>query len=147
MRHGQCILLLAGLLGIAGCGGTTDKIVLTTSPRLNICEGTDPHPVVVKVYYLASTERFSRADFRALWEDDLGTLAEDRLKLVERTLNPREQVSIPISRDNTVKGATALGVVANFCRPGEGCWRRTVPLAKGAARIRVHLTEGCLTIE
>jgi type VI secretion system VasD/TssJ family lipoprotein len=146
IRHAACGILLASLIGAAGCG-TTDKVILTTSPRLNICEGSDPHPVVVKNYYLASAERFSRADFVALWEDDIGTLAEDRLRLVEKTLNPKEQVTLPLERDDAVKGATALGIVANFCRPGEGCWRRTVAIGDDDVKIRVHLDEGCLSID
>ena len=140
-------LVLLGLFAVAGCGGTTDKVILTTSPRLNICEGSDPHPVVVKIYYLRSAERFSRADFGALWDDDIGTLADDRLRLVEKTLNPKEQVTLPLQRDDAVKDATVLGIVANFCRQGEGCWRKTVPIGEDGAQIRVHLDEGCLSID
>ncbi len=145
-RRARSAMALLSLASAVGCG-TTDKVVLTTSPRLNICEGSDPHPVVVKIYYLASPERFARADFVALWEDDIGTLAEDRLRLVEKTLNPKEQVTLPLERDDAVKGATALGIVANFCRPGEGCWRRTVAIGDDDVKIRVHLDEGCLSID
>ena len=140
------LFLLATLAGVTGCG-TTDKLVLTTSPRLNTCEGADPHPCVVRVYYLASADRFASADFVALWEDDVATLGGDRLHFVEKTLNPKQQLTLSLERDEAVKGATAIGVVANFCKPGEGCWRKTVPISGDDFEIRVHLDEGCLSID
>jgi type VI secretion system VasD/TssJ family lipoprotein len=143
-RHG---MLLAALTGIAGCG-TTDKLVLTTSPRLNTCEGADPHPCVVKVYYLASADRFLGADFVALWENETETLGGDLLKLAaEKTLNPKQQLTLPLRREDAVKGATTIGIVANFCKPGEGCWRKAVPIGGGDVQLRVHLDEGCLSID
>lgn len=131
----------------AGCA-TTDKVTLTTSPRLNTCEKDgDAHPVVVRIYYLKSADRFMRADFSALWQDEFAALADDRITVEERTLNPKQQITVPLSREGDAKAATAIGVVANFCRPGEGCWRRTVAITGGGANIRVHLDEGCLAID
>jgi type VI secretion system VasD/TssJ family lipoprotein len=140
-------LALAAVLGATGCA-TTDRITLTSSPRLNTCEGGgDPHAVVVRIYYLRATDRFTRADFAALWQDDAAALADDRIALEERTVNPRQQLAISLERKDAAKAATAIGVVANFCRPGEGCWRRTVPISGGAVKLRVHLDEGCLSID
>jgi type VI secretion system VasD/TssJ family lipoprotein len=146
LRRAMSIVFLAVLASVTGCG-TTDKLVLTTSPRLNTCEGADSHPCVVRVYYLTSVDRFAGADFVALWEDDLGTLQGDRLHVVEKTVNPKQQLTLSLKRDDKVKGATAIGVVANFCKPGEGCWRKTVPIQGDGVQIRVHLDEGCLSID
>jgi type VI secretion system VasD/TssJ family lipoprotein len=140
------LLLLAACL-VAGCGGTTDRIVLTSSPRLNMCNGVDPHPVVVRIYYLRGASKFSRADFEALWENDTAVLGDDRIQVIERTLNPREQLPVSLSRSGPAQEATSIGVVANFCRPGEGCWRRFVPIEKAKAEIQVHVDEGCLSID
>jgi type VI secretion system VasD/TssJ family lipoprotein len=119
---------------------------LTSSPRLNTCEGADPHPVVVRIYYLRSADKFSRADFTALWEDDFGTLGDDRISVVEKTLNPKQQLTVSLSRSDAAKAAGAIGVVANFCNAREGCWRRAVSIKK-SAKIRVHLDESCLSID
>lgn len=147
MRTAGAACLLGLMLGFAGCG-TTDRVTLTTSPRLNTCEKDgDAHPVVVRIYYLKSVDRFMRTDFAALWQDDFTALAEDRISVEERTLNPKQQVTIPLPRQDAAKAATAIGVVANFCRPGEGCWRRTVPITGKGAKLRVHLDEGCLAID
>lgn len=138
---------LALALGFAGCA-TTDQVTLTTSPRLNTCEsGGDAHSVVVRIYYLKSVDRFMRADFTALWQDEFAALADDRISVEERTLNPTQQITVPLAREGPAKTATAIGVVANFCRPGEGCWRRTVSIEGDAAKLRVHLDEGCLAID
>ena len=141
-----CGLAVGAFLG--GCGGTTDKITLTSSPRLNTCEGGgDAHPVVVRIFYLKARDRFERADFTALWQDDVATLEGDRIKVEERTLNPKQQITVALKRDEASKGAAAIGVVANFCKPGEGCWRRWVDIDDDSAEIRVHLDEGCLSID
>jgi type VI secretion system VasD/TssJ family lipoprotein len=129
-----------------GCA-TNDRVTMTTSPRLNTCEGADPHPVVVRIYYLKSPDKFTRAEFPALWEDDFGTLGEDRISVVEKTLNPKQQLTVSLSRSDAAKGATALGIVANFCKAGEGCWRKAIPIDKHAAKLRIHLDESCLTID
>jgi type VI secretion system VasD/TssJ family lipoprotein len=134
-------------LGLGGCGGTVDRVVLTSSPRLNMCNGENPHPVVVRIYYLRGASKFSRAEFEALWENDVAVLEDDRLQVIERTLNPQEQLPITLNRKGAAAEATSIGVVANFCRPGEGCWRRFVPIEKGDAEIRVHVNEGCLSID
>ena len=146
LRTTVMLSVVLGATLIAGCA-TTDKVTLTTSPRLNTCEGADPHPVVVRLYYLRSADKFSRADFTALWEDDFGALGDDRISVVEKTLNPRQQLTVSLARNDAAKAATAIGVVANFCRAGEGCWRRVVAIDKGDAKIRVHLDEGCLSID
>jgi type VI secretion system protein VasD len=154
MGRGSRIVVLAGLLSFAVLTGSTlsgcasvDKLTLTTSPRLNTCEGTDPHPVVLRVYYLRGVAKFRAADFSALWDDDRTVLADDRLEMHEKTLNPRQQVTLSIERSDEVKEATALGIIANFCRPGEGCWRQVVPIEGRKTAIRVHLDEGCLSID
>jgi type VI secretion system VasD/TssJ family lipoprotein len=146
-RYGRKALLLLAACLVAGCGGTTDRIVLTSSPRLNMCNGVDPHPVVVRIYYLRGASKFSRADFEALWENDTAVLGDDRIQVIERTLNPREQLPVSLSRSGPAQEATSIGVVANFCRPGEGCWRRFVPIEKAKAEIQVHVDEGCLSID
>jgi glutamate synthase (NADPH/NADH) large chain len=59
---------LIGLLSAAFASGcaSVDKLTLTTSPRLNICEGTDPHPVVLRVYYLRGVAKFRAAILASL---------------------------------------------------------------------------------
>ena len=146
LRRTAALSVVIGATLIAGCA-TTDRVTLTTSPRLNTCEGADPHPVVVRIYYLKNADKFSRADFTALWDDDFGALGDDRISVVEKTLNPTQQLTVSLARSDAAKAATAIGVVANFCRAGDGCWRRTVALDDDEVKLRVHLDEGCLSID
>ena len=140
------LIALTTLASMNGCA-TTDHVVLTSSRRLNMCEGADPHPIVVRLYYLRGSSRFVRADFETLWEDDLSALEDDRIQVLERTLNPTQQLPLSIKREGDAKQATAIGVVANFCRPGEGCWRQVVPLEGKKGEIRIHVDEDCLSVD
>jgi type VI secretion system VasD/TssJ family lipoprotein len=135
-------VVLAAFLA-CGCA-STDKVYLTGSRRLNSCDGEEAHPVGVRVYYLAGTDRFNKADFASLWENDLEALGEDRIKVSDVTLTPQSQQELAIERPDK---ATSLGIVANFCKPGEGCWRAVVPLDDRKEKVRVHLDEGCLTLD
>jgi type VI secretion system VasD/TssJ family lipoprotein len=142
--------LLAGLAAFAllagGCA-SVDKITLTSSPRLNACGGTEGHPVVVRVYYLRGTSRFARADFGELWNNDLAVLAEDKIRVREETLNPQQQMVLSLDRSGDAKEAVAIGIVANFCEPGQGCGRRLIQLEGRKTEVTVHADEGCLSID
>jgi type VI secretion system VasD/TssJ family lipoprotein len=135
------VLAIAGML--AACA-STDRVYLTGSRRLNICSGDEPHPVGVRVYYLSGTERFMKADFASLWENDLETLQDDRIKVSDVTVVPQDQTEVVLDRP---EGAKSLGIVANFCKPGEGCWRALIPLEDRKEKLRVHLDEGCLSLD
>lgn len=117
---------------------------MTGSRRLNSCDGKEPHPVGVRIYYLTATDRFSKADFASLWENDVEVLGEDRVKVTEVTVVPQKQAEVKLARP---KGATALGIVANFCRPGEGCWRKVIPFEGRDGKLLIHLDEGCLSLD
>jgi type VI secretion system VasD/TssJ family lipoprotein len=138
-------LLVFALLA-SGCG-SVDKITLTSSPRLNACGGSEGHPVVVRVYYLRGTSRFARAEFGELWNNDLAVLAEDKIRVREETLNPQQQVVLSLDRSGDAKEAVAIGIVANFCEPGQGCGRRLIQLEGRKTEVRIHADEGCLSID
>lgn len=143
LRGARMGFVLAALGFLSACA-STDRVFLTGSRRLNACDGQEPHPVGVRVYYLAGTERFMKADFSSLWENDLDTLQDDRIKVSDVTVVPQNQNEIVLERPD---GATSLGIVANFCKPGEGCWRALVPLEDRKQKVRVHLDEGCLSLD
>ncbi|GJM44551.1 MAG: hypothetical protein DHS20C21_13930 [Gemmatimonadota bacterium] len=145
--HRLLLLIAVGsALATGGCA-SIDKLTLTTAARLNTCDGSEPHPVVVRIYYLKNSARFKAADFPSLWDQDRNTLGDDRLDLIEETLNPREELPLVIKRSDEAKEATAIGIVANFCDPGEGCWRQVVPITGKKSDIRIHFDEGCLSID
>ncbi len=142
-RAPRAVLGCAVIAALAGCA-STDKVMLTSSRRLNSCDGSEPHPLSVRVYYLAATDRFSKADFPTLWDDDVKALEDDRIKVSDLTVVPQSQSELKLERP---KGAKAVGFVANFCKPGEGCWRAVVPLEGHKGKLRLHLDEGCLSLD
>jgi type VI secretion system VasD/TssJ family lipoprotein len=142
-RRALCGLALAIL--VSGCASTND-VVLTSSPRLNMGDG-EPHAVKVRIYYLKATEKFLTADFGALWKDDRAALGEERIAVHEHTLFPRQQFVFQHTRTDEEKAAVALGVVANFFDPKRpGCRRKVIPIGGRKQRDQIHFDEGCLSV-
>ena len=145
---GAWALLATSLLTIVTGCGSTHEIILTSSPRLNMCGSNEPHPVFIRIYYLRATSKFETADFNAIWYDERATLEDERIETYERTLNPRQQLPIPIKPGDDAKDAVAIGIVANFCDPGPGgCWKKIVPITGRNQKVRFHLDQGCLSVD
>ncbi|MCA9753119.1 MAG: type VI secretion system lipoprotein TssJ [Gemmatimonadetes bacterium] len=140
------VLPLLALAALPGCA-SVDRITLSSSARLNSCGGADGHPVVLRIYYLRGTSKFARAPFEELWENDLAVLGDDKIRVREETLNPAQEISLQLDRGGDAKEASAIGIVANFCEPGEGCNRRLIPIAGRKTDVRIHADEGCLSID
>ncbi|MBN2171376.1 MAG: type VI secretion system lipoprotein TssJ [Candidatus Krumholzibacteriota bacterium] len=135
------LLLLAVLL--SGCA-TTDRFQVSGATSLNACDGTGSHTVSLRIYSLAGTERFNQAEFDPLWDNDLVTLGEDKLGVVEKTVLPGRSQSFEIKRQD---GVVAIGIVANFCHLSPGCWKKLVPLEGGDVRLTIHLDKTCMSVD
>jgi type VI secretion system VasD/TssJ family lipoprotein len=141
----RAALLLAISAALAGCGGTTDRIDITSSPHLNACDEGGSHAVIVRIYGLKATEKFGDAEFTALWDNDRKVLGDDLATKREQTILPgAEGVRIPVPRAESV---VAIGLLANFCDLKPGCWRKTVYLDKGTTEIVVNLEGTCLAVD
>ena len=141
----RAALLLALPAALAGCGGTTDRIDITSSQHLNACDDSGSHAVILRIYGLKATEKFGDAEFTALWENDRKVLGDDLATKKERTILPgSESVRIPVPR---AEGVVAIGLLANFCELKPGCWRKTIDLEKGTTEIVVNLEGTCLAVD
>lgn len=142
VRVGPLLLAVAAL---AGCAGTTDRVDITSSPRLNSCDESGSHAVILRIYSLRSADTFVEADFGALWENDRKVLGDDRIAVQDHTVIPGAgEVRVPIPRE---EGVAVIGLVANFCRLTPGCWRKVVELKKGSTQIVVNLDGTCLSVD
>src|SRR5215475_3374140 len=124
------VLGLLSLLGIglASCGGsppppTVVDITITASADANPDASGQGAPVAVRVYQLASTSNFDKADFFQLYQHEQETLGTDLLG--------RDEVVIPPGGTQQVQkelkpGATAIGVVAAFRDIQKANWRGSV---------------------
>ena len=105
---------------------------LPTTVELSIAGGADMNgglPAKVKVYYLASTSRFSSADFFAVFGEPEATLGADLVSVEEYQLVPGATVADAKSFDTA---PVAIGVVAAFREIGRPGWRAVGPLVPNA---------------
>ncbi len=146
---GAALILMLLLVGccprqllLRSCG-TVDRIRIEASEQLNTCDESGAHPVKLYIYSLAAAEQFRAAEFSALFDNDLKVLGDDKLKVIEQTLRPGETLSLKLPR---AKGTTAIGIVADFCQQSSNCWKRSIELEKGGARIGIALGKNCMTV-
>ncbi len=130
---------------LTGCAAT-DHVFLNSDARVNMCEGADPHPVLVRIYHLRGTDRFDQAEFTLLWEDEQAALGPTFLRREQQVVNPRESLKISIPRKDEAEEATHLGFVANFCDLSGDCWRVSAPVSGRKTEIHLDLEMTCIEV-
>jgi type VI secretion system protein VasD len=136
VRSGSALLLVVLSVTLAGCGGSkpppppppppTLELTVTGSADLNPTADGTPRPVVVHLYQLAATQKFSTADFFALVEHEQATLGPDDLDASDFVLRPSEKQEV---KQDLKPGTKALGVVAWFYDIDNAQWRASAPVA------------------
>ncbi len=145
------IILLMGLaavlaLSAAGCCTVgigpctrTDSITLNGSAQLNAC-GDDhkSHPVILRFFYLKDARVFNDSAFEETWEDPTAALGGDlEGSYHDVTLAPGANETLALTRP---EGATAIGMMINFCAEGDVNSRRYIfPLKKKGLKKTVNL--------
>jgi type VI secretion system protein VasD len=136
---------LAVLLGVAlaACGGapppppTVAAVAIAAAADVNPDASGQPAPVAVRVYQLASTAAFERADFFDLRQNDQAVLGADMLGRDEFLITPggSQQLSVEMK-----PGAKYIGVVAAFRDIQRANWRATAaPPANQTTAVRVTI--------
>ena len=129
-KHAEKTICLVYLLAVlfSGCGclgfGTTD-VYLYPAKKMNADDLGQPLPTVVWVYQLKSKDRMEQADFKAIWKNDKGALADDLLEKKEITIYPKEIQRVKLDEKEGVK---YIAVVAIFRKPDEeaNTWRKII---------------------
>jgi type VI secretion system protein VasD len=130
----RTILLLAAV-ALAGCAGpalkpsTKADVVLQASPSVNPDAGGRPSPIVLAVYELRASGRFTAADFLSLHERAEQTLAADLARREEVLLAPGESRTLSLRLQ---EGSRYLGFTGGFRRFGEARWRGLAAVPEGA---------------
>jgi type VI secretion system protein VasD len=117
-------------LALAQCSSPPPPAVLT----LTIVAGADqnpnpegrPTPVAVRLFQLAATAKFERADVFALTDQEQQTLGQESLGSEEFVLAPGE--SRTITRE-LKKGAQFVGIAVLFRDIDHAQWRAVAPVA------------------
>ena len=128
------VLALGGFLVLASCGKEPPPpppppvVDLSIEPAADLNpdgEGT-PSPAVVRLYQLASGEKFQAADYFQLFEKEGATLGPDLLAREELIVSPGkpQRLTLPMKHD-----ATMLGVIVSFRDIDRADWRAVADVA------------------
>lgn len=119
------MILCAVSFGLAACGKKEIRISVAGSKTLNLDDGGNPLPVIVRVYQLKGKEKIEGADFISLWKDDQKILEGDLLDRQEITLLPNTKIEVKVDPN---KDSEYLALMALFRKPQGNGWREIVPL-------------------
>src|SRR5712692_1725217 len=75
------------------------KLVLEGGDKLNSDDNGIPHSVEVRIYQLKSKDRFERATWDELWNQEKNTLAEEVVERQEKTLYPNTPLTPDFHRN------------------------------------------------
>jgi type VI secretion system protein VasD len=129
-------LLLLGLVlgaGLFGCGSKppppsivelTFKAGQATNPDAN----NRPSPVILRIYQLAATGSFEKADFFQLYDKEAATLGADLLGREQIALAPGDSKAVTLEFKPQ---ATFVGIIAAFRSIDRATWRIDAPVAPG----------------
>lgn len=131
-RVGVALLALLSAPWLQSCGGpppppppTVARLSLTASADANATQAGQGAPTVVRVYQLASTAGFEKAEFFRLLNGDTALLGPDLVKRDEYLLAPGTKKEATLTVPDRVQ---ALGLFAAYREFGARTWRLLVPL-------------------
>lgn len=104
---------------------TIATLSLSAAPGANATQAGQGAPTIVRVYQLAATAGFEKAEFFRLLNGDTALLGPDLVKKDEYLLAPGTTKAESLTVPDRV---TALGVLAGYREFGSRTWRVVVPL-------------------
>ena len=128
------LLLALAAIALAGCAGpglkppTRADVVLHATTSVNPDAGGRPSPLVLSVYELKASGRFTAADFLSLHERADQTLATDLVRREEVLLAPGESRTLNLRLQD---GSRYLGITGGFRHYGEARWRALAAIPEG----------------
>lgn len=137
------LLLCAVSFGLPACGKKVISVSVAGSKALNLDDGGNPLPVIVRVYQLKGKEKIEGADFISLWKEDQKILEGDLLDRQEITLLPDTKVEVKVDPQ---EGAEYLALMALFRKPEGNGWREIIPL-KGKKVRSVEISVEAQTVK
>jgi type VI secretion system protein VasD len=135
--------LCISLFGLAACGKREINLAVAGSKTLNLNDGGEPLPVLVRIYQLKGKEKIEGTDFISLWKGEQAILDGDLLDRQEITLLPDTKVVIKI---DPKKEAEYLALMALFRKPQGNGWREIIPLKDKKVR-SVEISVGEQTVK
>lgn len=117
----------------------TLSLLIKAGAEQNPDSAGQPAPVAIRLFYLAASARFERADVFALIERERATLGEDSQGSEEFVLRPGETRTID---RELKKGVQMLGIAVLFRDIDHATWRAVAPVAATGPTRLVVTTSG-----
>jgi type VI secretion system protein VasD len=132
-NRARVVVAFAALLLLSSCGGASPpppppvvELTLNAAPNINPDPAGRPAPVLVRIYQLASANKFELADFYQLSNNEAATLDGDLLGRDELILSPGQSRHLTL---NMKHDATRLGIAVAFRQIDRAKWRADTAFA------------------
>ena len=150
----RLLLALFTLSWLQSCGGppppppppapTIAKLSLTAAADANATQSGQGAPIIIRVYQLASTAAFEKAEFFQLLNSDTALLGADAVSREEYLLAPGTTKTEELAVTDRVQ---AIGVFAAYREFTARTWRVVVPVPPHkTTTIAVSVTAGGLVV-
>ena len=141
----KIILVLFPLLLIAatGCGGGSQTVNVSLQCDTDCNES---NAVVVKIYQLRNSDKFSHSSFESLVRNPDETLGDDLIagSKFEKLMAPDE--TFDLSKYEINKDAVYIGIVGDFHSPAKDGWFEVIPV-KDINNFSVKIHTNSLSIQ
>ena len=131
------------LLIIWGCGGA--QIVNFNLTCDNDCNGNNA--IVVRIYQLKNSDKFTHASFESLVRNPESTLADDLIpdSKFEITLVPTQTFKL---KDYKIRdGAKYIGIIGDFHSPATDEWLQVIPVNSDINAVKILVHKNYLSVE
>ena len=137
--------LLVAAIVLAGCSGAPKppppgvvEVTLQAAPDINPDANGQAAPVVVRIYHLASPEKFRIADFFSLFDNDKAALGADLVSREEVSLTPGESRVLTTPLEPNVR---VVGIIAAYRDIEHATWRVSTDVpATGTTKLQANLS-------
>jgi type VI secretion system protein VasD len=147
----RVVVAFAALLLLSSCGGAPPppppvvELTLNAAPNVNPDPGGRPTSVLVRIYQLASANKFELADFYQLSNHEAATLDGDLLGRDELILSPGQSRHLTL---NMKHDATRLGIAVAFREIDRAKWRADTAFApSGVTNVTAAIAGLNITLE
>lgn len=114
------------------------ELTLQAAADINPDANGQAVPVVVRVYHLASAEKFSMVDFFSLFDNDKKALGPDLISREEVTLTPGQSTTLTSTLEPK---ADIIGVVAAYRDIDHATWRASIDVPViGTTKLQANLS-------
>ncbi len=151
-NHWLMWALCGGMLSLlVACGSTKQELelIMHSTNRLNLTEGGQPSPLVVRIYILRFKDRFHQSTFKELWKRDSEVLGDGLIRRMDMTLKPDDEHIVEMTADQE-KEENYIGIMGLFRKHIPNMWRMLIPIEEpgffsfGTPEVKLRFDENSL---